>query len=537
MKPIGRRQNESHGNRRSRRAGMILIVVTIVLVMLSLAGFGFVAMMYTENKAAHLHGDEMHLQNAVASGAEWLKATLAASPQPGTDVEAEAGGMNDNPQRFQNVLLFQESGTEAAVRFTILSPRVENGQPVGVRYGVENESARLNLAMLVQWDKQVAGSGQKALLQLPEMTEAIADAILDWLDSDAAQRQLGAESDYYAGLNSPYQPRNGDLESLDELLLVKDVSRTLLYGADLNRNFEIEPDELKVAAGGLGATPESSGLPWSSYLTLYSAERNARSDGLPRINLNSPDLRRLHQSLTGLLKDPWVRFLIAYRQYGPYRGDKTPRAGEAVPLDLNKPAKYKIASILDLVGARVAVPQSSGAPRIYEGPFGDSADSMRNYLPSLLDVTTLVAHSIQRGRINVNLAPREVLAAVPGMEDTLVERIIAGRGLQADQSDLNRRFPTWLLTEGLVERKTMRALLPYLTGGGDVYRAQIVGFFDKGSPSARAEVVIDATGEFPRQIYWRDLRQLGRGFSLEVLQGSSPENDLAISSARLGNVD
>lgn len=501
---------------------MILLVVTIVLVMISLAGFGFVALMYTENKAAHLHGDEMQVQSAAASGVELLKAMLTADRQARTD----AGGIYDNPELFQGALVYQVPATTATVRFTLLSPRIENGAIAGIRYGAANESTRLNLSVLANWDRKVPGSGRNALMQLPNMTDAVADAILDWLDSDAAPRGQGAEADYYSGLESPYAPRNGALESLEELLLVRDVPRAALFGADFNQNFQIDPEE--TATGDFGTTSMDDQLPWAAYLTLYSAERNARPDGTPRIDLNHAELQTLYQLLTGAVPDTWRRFIIAYRQFGPTNSSsESEPPGTTVPLDLNKPAKYKIGSLLDLVGAKVAIPSPSGSStRVYESPLRDAPESMLQDLPKLLDVATVDQQLILKGRVNVNHAPREVLAAVPGMTDTIVEQIIAGRGLQGvgDEEDPAHRYPIWLLSQGLVDRPTMRTLLPYLTCGGEVYRAQVVGFFDTGSPSARVEVVIDATGQFPRQVYWRDLRLLGRGFSLETLRGELPED-------------
>jgi len=67
----------------------------------------------------------------------------------------------------------------------------------------------------------------------------------------------------------------------------------------------------------------------------------------------------------------------------------------------------------------------------------------------------------------------------------------------------------------------MKALFPFVTCGGDVYRAQVVGFFDDYGPVARAEVVIDATSDPPRQVYYKDLRLLGRGFSIDELRGTT----------------
>ena len=89
--------------------------------------------------------------------------------------------------------------------------------------------------------------------------------------------------------------------------------------------------------------------------------------------------------------------------------------------------------------------------------------------------------------------------------------------MNASGDDPARRQPTWLLTEGLVDLARMKALLPYLTTGGDVHRAQIVGFFNDGGLSARAEAVIDATIHPARQVYYKDLTVFGRGYPPESL--------------------
>lgn len=60
--------------------------------------------------------------------------------------------------------------------------------------------------------------------------DAVADAILDWRDTDDHHRLSGAEKDYYRALPDPYEPRNGNFESVEELLLVKGVTPDLFYG-------------------------------------------------------------------------------------------------------------------------------------------------------------------------------------------------------------------------------------------------------------------------------------------------------------------
>ena len=60
--------------------------------------------------------------------------------------------------------------------------------------------------------------------------EELADAILDWRDPDSMKRLHGAEADFYLHLPTPYRPKNGPFDSVDELLLVKGVTRDLFYG-------------------------------------------------------------------------------------------------------------------------------------------------------------------------------------------------------------------------------------------------------------------------------------------------------------------
>ena len=58
----------------------------------------------------------------------------------------------------------------------------------------------------------------------------IVNALLDWRDHDDLHRLEGAESDYYLGLDLPYHAKNEDVQSLEELLLVRGVSPELYHG-------------------------------------------------------------------------------------------------------------------------------------------------------------------------------------------------------------------------------------------------------------------------------------------------------------------
>lgn len=57
------------------------------------------------------------------------------------------------------------------------------------------------------------------------------DAIKDWIDADDEVTGAGAESAYYAKLERPYAAKNAPLDCIEELLMVKGITRELYYGA------------------------------------------------------------------------------------------------------------------------------------------------------------------------------------------------------------------------------------------------------------------------------------------------------------------
>jgi general secretion pathway protein K len=64
------------------------------------------------------------------------------------------------------------------------------------------------------------------------LVNTIVDSILDWKDPDDFHRLQGAENDYYQSLPHPYKAKNGNFDTVEELILVKGVTPEILYGND-----------------------------------------------------------------------------------------------------------------------------------------------------------------------------------------------------------------------------------------------------------------------------------------------------------------
>ena len=65
----------------------------------------------------------------------------------------------------------------------------------------------------------------------PEEEENIVDAIKDWIDPDSETTRFGAEDAYYQSLERAYPCKNAPFEFLEELLLVRGITRELFYGS------------------------------------------------------------------------------------------------------------------------------------------------------------------------------------------------------------------------------------------------------------------------------------------------------------------
>ena len=265
--------------------------------------------MQTEEQATRLMTRRIQSKYLVDSGVDYIRLYLSS-----TDEEIrEKGGLWDNYSRFQAIPVAVESANLANVGyFTVISSSLdEEGNPEGYRYGLMDESSKINLNVLPFNDAYLPGSARDLLMALPEMTEEIADAILDWLDADDDPRDFGTESSYYNSSVPAYDTKNGPLDSIDELLLVRGVTPRLLFGLDINRNGILDPDE--AASEDVSAVEADMYLGWANYMTLYSNESNLNGENLPRVNINADDLEQLYDDMKSAYDDEWANFVIYYR--------------------------------------------------------------------------------------------------------------------------------------------------------------------------------------------------------------------------------
>jgi len=125
----------------------------------------------------------------------------------------------------------------------------------------------------------------------------------------------------------------------------------------------------------------------------------------------------------------------------------------------------------------------------YPSPLNDPA-AQAQLLPLLLDKVTTTRDAELPGRVNVNTAPEAVLRTLPGLEESDIQNILAFRPNPAELADAVYQTPAWLVTEADIDPQTLRTLERYITARTQVYRAQVLGYFD-GAPYTYAEMTDD----------------------------------------------
>ncbi|MDH7570046.1 MAG: type II secretion system protein GspK [Armatimonadota bacterium] len=280
---------------------------------------------------------------------------------------------------------------------------------------------------------------EEMLLHLPGVEQSLADAILDWREEGDTPRPSGAKADYYQALPTPYLPRGGPFETVGELLLVRDVTPELLYG----------PPQTT----GLGEEPTTD-KPLSEWITVLSRERNVSAQGQPRVNLNTASAEALMNAAGGALTPQQAQAIVTYRQ----------QSGEFT----------SVAGLLDVPGLGV--------------------DQAR----ALMDVTTTVTGATIDGRVNVNTAPAEVLAALPGMTPEAAEAIVVAR----EANGTGWESIGDLLEGGLVETQVFRQAAPHLCTRSSIFLVRAMGSVPESPAVTAVEAVVERTEETTRLLRW-----------------------------------
>jgi len=194
----------------------------------------------------------------------------------------------------------------------------ESNDTHAVAMRIQDMSGRYNLNRLrrrhtVDLERDVA----RDLFAMSEVDPELIGPIVDWIDKDGELYRYGsgAEDPQYSETEPRYAPRNGELESLRELALVKGMSQadlvrlrpyvaTLPSDASEAININTAPRTVLRALAAV-----DSAMADESLLTAILAER-CKAPFVDAADLNE----RLPQFPSALNTDAWIRFDSSYFQ-------------------------------------------------------------------------------------------------------------------------------------------------------------------------------------------------------------------------------
>jgi len=140
-----------------------------------------------------------------------------------------------------------------------------------------------------------------------EERDTVVDSILDWRDPDDFYRLNGAENDYYQSLKEPYNCKNGNLDAVEELLLVKGVTSALFHGRRIKEEGAEEEkgetvglkdlfsiyapgEQIDINSASLPALKVVLGIPFTVARQIIAAREEKAFENMPDLQQRVPEI-------------------------------------------------------------------------------------------------------------------------------------------------------------------------------------------------------------------------------------------------------
>ncbi|HEY0550078.1 MAG TPA: hypothetical protein VGF13_10805, partial [Verrucomicrobiae bacterium] len=200
-----------------KQRGIALIMVMLIVVVLAFLAFGLASSMKVETQLARNSSWDMELEWLGRSGFEMAKYYLA-QPKPGVQYDALnqlwAGGDCET--------------NDALAGLSLADNQLGHGK-FSVKITDADKKFNINLATT---EPDILKQGLILMGVDGGEVMSIANAIGDWIDKNDKPRigSSDTESSYYESLQPPYLAKNGFIDDLTELMMVKGVTPGMYFG-------------------------------------------------------------------------------------------------------------------------------------------------------------------------------------------------------------------------------------------------------------------------------------------------------------------
>jgi type II secretory pathway component PulK len=309
------------------------------------------------------------------------------------------------------------------------------------------------------------------LLNLPGMTQDLADAIISWRNTSSSAR-----SDTYSQRQPPYHRKGANFDSIAELALLDGADPATLAARDLNLNGLVDTyeNDSRASLSSMSGTTTTDGPGIWEYVTVFSRELNPPTKLLATsVGPTSPVAQMMLQKL-----DP----AVAQAALALLRNAS----------DISGPLDFLIRS------------------QMKEEDFDLIADQLR-----FTDKPTIYP-------VNIYTASATVLACIPGIDSSLAQQIVSDRANQPTTST----GLGWLAKEFAGNPEGAKKAAPFLTGKTYVISADVAGVGHNGRGYRRTKFVFDRADDgatTAKLIYRRNLSSVGWALGREARNNLAQE--------------
>jgi len=439
----------------------VLVVVLWVLVVLAILTVALARQTRLDNAIRIAAADRTVARWLARAGVQRAIAEIAGNTSP---VDGPGDSWYDDENLFRQVEL--SGGT-----FGLCADRFYNVNRCA--YGIIDEAGKINLNT----------APYEVILALPEMTETLASAIVEWrksnLESQGGERPDITEQEQISAMSA--QP--GTIRTIRELgLISEEATREMLYGEDDNLNGILEANEND---GDETLPPDNRdnildrGL--LAYVTVYSYERNQDGLGRKRININTAEKSELEELLE--IETTYANWIVENRPY------------------LN--------SIADLLGDTETIgteeKETVGRARTFRAKPGQEDESIRPTIEvfrKFADKITITHIDIIPGRVNINTASEVVLRTLPGMNEQIAAATVQTRaGLENGFADIAE-----ILTVTGMSVIRFKEMAGMITVRSNVFTIRSFGRAERTGIRHSVEAVVSRGQTRPKILYWKENR-------------------------------
>jgi len=216
----------STGLHTSRQRGSVIVVTLWTVILLTILITVIAGQIRLSARAAYYQQEELGEWASIVSAVNQAEMELMMErmPRPPETID-DLDEINRNP-------LFRFNGQELSLHY----PQAE-----GITVRIYDHAGKINL-------REIGRPRMRALLEkkLGEDADDQIDELIaawgDWMDLSDSAGINGAERDYYEALDNPYSPRNGKLETVEEILHIRGFDE-VFADVDLDAAFTLYTDD------------------------------------------------------------------------------------------------------------------------------------------------------------------------------------------------------------------------------------------------------------------------------------------------------